>query len=312
MKRAHRSSSSFDVGPRPPPPALQQQSERILALVPEVREILSRLPVANRPAVQVLWQTLRQSILDAELERDEANHDAALRRQTGAGDDLPVLLQSSPSLATRPTTASSVLNARETMAGLVDDFADLLEETDQQSSASAALFDMPKEYALRILTQKRDSATEALSNPNGCWLKSPDGNRYPKINLRNTGHHSGEGKYDINAYMSHIAVVAAGEGPSLLAVIGKPFNRKQFHVSHLCHNERCFRPTHVRVEEAAFNEARKVCFQRCNIDCGGCGAVYTICPHKRLTGYECILPRFHGEERTYYIARGYSYAEAKK
>jgi len=63
-----------------------------------------------------------------------------------------------------------------------------------------------------------------------------------------------------------------------------------YHASHLCHNGRCLRDSHIRVEPAALNQQRKGCVGQ--LVCMACHSRWQLCEHKpvaclRLTPFVC-------------------------
>lgn len=56
------------------------------------------------------------------------------------------------------------------------------------------------------------------------------------------------------------------------------------HASHLCHNERCLRSTHIRVESGALNQRRKGCAGV--LVCRNCWKIWHICNHHEV--FKCL------------------------
>jgi len=57
-----------------------------------------------------------------------------------------------------------------------------------------------------------------------------------------------------------------------------------FHASHLCHNDRCIRASHIRVESATLNQQRKGCAGV--LMCTKCNNKWQVCKHHSL--FKCL------------------------
>jgi hypothetical protein len=83
---------------------------------------------------------------------------------------------------------------------------------------------------------------------------------------------------DLETYTKYLAthVMLYAEGRSLPS--------KGFHASHLCHNQRCMRPTHIRVESELLNQKRKGCLGF--LMCTRCSKKWHTCTHHDT--FKCI------------------------
>ena len=269
-------------------------------LLPAFQAFLRSLPGTHQQGATAVWTEARRIINTLEAERDaialenEQNRD--IIRRLGAQAAPP----SSPQ-GPVPRTDSSVAAAIENWHDQMMAIGDELYDAGSLSEVQALIWDMPPDLADKHLQEARDPTTEharqALTGVE-CWMKAPDANRYAKINLRNTTHHNhiddSSVKYGKNIYLHHLAVVAAGRGEGLRVVV----DRGEYHASHLCGNERCFRPDHVWVEPAEVNEARKSCQEGADIQCV-CGNFYRRCWHRTMPGScgkACILPVFEAAQ----------------
>lgn len=267
--------------------------------------------------MEMLWSELRTVITQLERDKDAALAEArTLRLERAAHSSPPIamhsspiaapiltLASSSPTFARRPDSGSSVAEVKARLQEYLDSFTDRL---DEDALSRSKIWDMPQAFALRLLTEKRDPQSEQAYSAIRCWMKTPDANRYPKVNLRNTRHHTGVGTYDTQAFLHHLAVIAKGSGGKLRSVLHDPVDGEQYQVSHLCHNERCFNPDHVEIEAAVVNQARKACAGTRNINCSGCKARYVHCAHNRMDGScgrKCIVGTFVGTGRAYHRRR---------
>lgn len=69
-----------------------------------------------------------------------------------------------------------------------------------------------------------------------------------------------------------------------LFAAGRPVPSNGNHASHLCHNERCIRSTHIRVESGALNQRRKGCAGV--LVCRNCMKIWHICNHHPV--FKCL------------------------
>lgn len=150
------------------------------------------------------------------------------------------------------------------------------------------------DHARNLLDARKSEVTTGLK----CWIAGGQQVAheygYKAINLANT-YSLVKGKertkIDIKKmYLHHLALIAA-ERLDELRWCSQANNR--FQVSHLCHNNGCFDPRHLIVEEADRNKARNSCQGHEIIEYSGVGPMrYNPCPHggERKMYRKCLLP----------------------
>lgn len=245
-------------------------------LAPEERVNLTDLWTQIRPAIMTMEKKLEQAIEENEELR------GLLPRQSRE----PVV---------RPPTSDEVLYMRRQ----IDEKFSQLGESSEASSTVNDVWDLPVPWVLERL--EKELELSGKRDPElGCWNNHGDENdtNYGKKNYKNTQHplRPTGVKIGHNVSLHALAAIAQGLGPQLrLTSNGK------YHVSHLCHNHRCFNPDHVVIETAQMNQKRKTCHGHYILNFtedtkeGGKAEPATVfhpCPH----GHEercvaCLLPR---------------------
>lgn len=294
---------------RPPPPGSvgssmlatePTQEDDIVGkiIAPRIHLMINTTEEAGaRDSLTEMWTYLRNELQQMEKEKNVALKELEERRQytMEVVANLPPDNQPAPFAPSSPVRRqveggeSSIRFRDEFDAAMYDRYEQLRDE-ERLSKNMLQLQTMTTTEAKGYLQERRLYAEEDSQVPKlGCWLKAPDANVYPKVNLK--------GKYGHNAQLSHIAVIAGGRGTSLRSITQTFVNGKQYHASHLCGNKRCFNPEHVYVEESEANEARKTCQGHYKIVCG-CKTVYHPCDHARVEGscgFRCVLPTFEAQ-----------------
>nr|ABF71493.1 putative homing endonuclease [Pleopsidium gobiense] len=124
--------------------------------------------------------------------------------------------------------------------------------------------------------------------PLGCWesnLVGRPGSGYQRVNLRNT--YINGIKADVQIYLHQLTLIADGRRDELMAAVLE--SDLAMECSHLCHNGRCFRPTHLVVEPRAENKERQTCNGHYIIKHGG--MTYNPCRHGLgSVKKNCLLP----------------------
>lgn len=158
------------------------------------------------------------------------------------------------SLPPRPPTAQSVLDVRQAVV------AQQVAEAAAVGDLSRTLYilqEIPDQWALNYLQRYRTVLSEL-----GCWMSNTQPAHetgYIKINLRNTTIRHRPGPLGIQPWAHQLAVVAGGNKDLLPLTSPTRSAESRHEISHLCHNPRCFSPSHVVVEPAALNRARNDC-----------------------------------------------------
>jgi hypothetical protein len=264
-----------------------QPHASVLRGLQQFRVLLRAVPAQFRAPVSEFWRVLRGEL------RDLVEQNEALRR--GATID-------------RPPTTDSIIELRKA-------FDEELAQVGMDANASAtvlAIRELPPAFVLKKLEEERVNIT-GTSSPffsaglTECWVSSlASGHErgYVKKNWRNTPHPLTRQPIGANPYLHQLAVVAGGNGRLLAATAAGTHEVSAagsksikwrgltiLQVSHLCHNPRCFRPSHVVVETRAENLARNSCQGHVVVTAPD-GTVINPCWHWQ-TGVRkaCILPR---------------------
>lgn len=103
-------------------------------------------------------------------------------------------------------------------------------------------------------------------NENDCWLflGSTNNDGYGQVTARSNSAAAGSRQ---TAFLLHIVAFVAENGQH---------NTSQ-HISHLCHQRRCFNPHHLVSESISANNSRKGCPG--DVVCEDCDRVNFHCPH---------------------------------
>jgi hypothetical protein len=155
---------------------------------------------------------------------------------------------------------------------------DLEDEATENIDAAADKFD----EITPIMAQQLINKYRAITTDLGCWEseKKPDmryGHTY--VQLRKLG---------VLPMLHQLAVIATNRGDKLKTTLGVS-GRTGLHVSHLCHNGKCFNPEHIIVESMTNNLRRKCCNGRKVITYGD--FTYHPCQHGEVEKMrKCILP----------------------
>jgi hypothetical protein len=147
-------------------------------------------------------------------------------------------------------------------------------------------------HARTLLDERKTEVTIDLE----CWIAghiaAAHENGYKAVNLENTmSWTAGNGSTKIGIkkmYLHHLALIGADRRDEL----GWCTQAGTFHVSHLCHNNGCFNPAHLVVEEANRNKDRNSCQGHSIVEYSGNGALsYHPCRHggERNMYRRCIL-----------------------
>lgn len=247
---------------------MAQQQSIIQEISPLVGTLHSAVPQGNsaRPAVDTFLSGLRPVISRAD------NEVRNLRQQVNTLAQL------------RPATTETAQDDRFRLRDALEDAG--LRAEEGSTTIEVLLSRVTPVFAEQQLRRLK-SFVPTFINDIGCWMSSnvsghPNG--YLKVNLRNTVI-SGS-KLDIQPWAHQLAVVASGEGASLRLT-----SDGSYHVSHLCHNGKCFNPDHVIVETEMDNKARNSCHASFIIVTPD-GTTIDPCTHWR-TGWRrsCILKK---------------------
>nr|ABF71490.1 putative homing endonuclease [Pleopsidium chlorophanum] len=138
--------------------------------------------------------------------------------------------------------------------------------------------------ALRVCNEHRHQ----VMGPLGCWesnLAGRPNSGYQRVNLRNTVINGR--KAEVRIYLHQLTLIADNRRGELMAAVLE--SELAMECSHLCHNGRCFRPSHLVVEPRAENKERQTCNGHFIIKHGG--MTYNPCRH----GFgslrrDCLLP----------------------
>lgn len=220
--------------------------------LPKFKACLQQIEPPARVHVNELWSFIRSAMIGIEEKLLAANEEV-FDLKTSMNAARPKQDRIS---VTRPPTRESI----EAMRAQMDDAMYRRASTsDATSDTIEAIFDIPAQYALEALHDVAYTVTKL-----GCW-ESPSGEEgsYVKKNWRNSNHPLGRRnanadkgiKIGCQPSLHQVAVIAAGQGMNLRVAS----THGTHHVSHLCHNTKCFSPDHVVVESAALNQRRKVC-----------------------------------------------------
>lgn len=159
---------------------------------------------------------------------------------------------------------------------------------------------VPKREAVIVAVTTPELAAEALAAVTLCWVKhgllsdeyqkywcqekvDQRGNRCeatgrsarPMINVRDgpteQDRKNQQGQSSLVTYTKFLGTHV------VLYSNHRTVPRTGYHASHLCHNERCIRPTHLRVENATLNQQRKGCPGL--LLCCFCNKKWQLCRH---------------------------------
>jgi len=232
------------------------------ASAPEEGENLTQLWKEIRPAVLILEHKLQQAV---------EQYEELLRSQPRSVQERVV----------RPPTSDEVVHMRRQ----IDEKFSQLSETSAASATVKDIWDLPVSWAQARL----EAEVEERGGELGCWTHAvDDGEKYCKKNYMHTQHPlrpSGE-KIGHHIFLHQLAAVAKGQGQQL-----KLTSKGEYHVSHLCHNHKCFNPQHVVIETAQMNQKRKTCQGRFMAD-----FTNDETPHGRAIAVTILHPCPHGHE----------------
>lgn len=278
-------------------------------LDPVVKGLLGRLPQEFWELFESFWTPLphhlhsqqeaiqdgRRALEQARLaiRRSEREHKQTQRaiEELLSNTVLAQQVSTTPRPSPRPSTPDFVLDARLRTKQEANSMCASLVPDDRV----AMLKTIPPEWARDKLESTRDVS---LDNDAGCWFSStkPKKGPYTLLNLVKTPHPSGQGNVGFAVYRHRLAIVAKGEA-SLLALAST-----NYQISHLCHNQGCFRPEHLEMEPAELNTARNECRGR-SIMVLPDGVSLHPCPHWDWLGSrghpKCMLPVEYIPENTW-------------
>ncbi len=143
------------------------------------------------------------------------------------------------------------------------------------------IFTLSQGSVVKALTRLRSGTgyfKAATTNEIGCHIAEKATNKTFKIGYVKC---KVEGRREY--YIHHLALLDANRHQDLANI----YLNKGFHISHLCHNTRCFNPDHLIAEISSANIGRNTCQSQTWISCPCCEHKFNPCRHSP----QCILPR---------------------